>query len=108
MLKTYEESYFPIMKNYMKEKDLICERKSKGVFKFIPKAPYSDEYKFIVHVYDSYTTPQNPICVNVQVQCSSRSKQTSFWAEREEINFINALYDFFDQYKNIIKEEENL
>ena len=108
MLKTYEELYPSTIKNYLKDHDMFCERKSKGVFKFIPNCSYSSGYKFILHVCDSYTTEENPVCINIQVHASSRAKSTSCWLEEKDITFINALYSFFWGYRAEIKEEERL
>lgn len=108
MLKTYEELYPSSITKYLKKHDLHCVRKSKGVFKFIPRVEYSADYRFIVHVCDSYTSEEDPVCINVQVHASSRAKSTSFWANQEEIKFMNALYSFFWGCHIEIKEEEKL
>ena len=108
MFKTYEQLYPSSIKNYLKEHDLHCVRKSKGVFKFVPKTEYSSGYKYIVHVCDSYTSEEDPVCINVQVHASSWAKLTSFWANQKEVEFISALYSFFWGMHTEIKEEEKL
>lgn len=108
MLKTYEELYPSSIKNYLKEHNLHCVRKSKGVFKFVPKEEYSTGYKFIVHVCDSYTSEDDPICINVQAHASSWARSTSFWANYKEVEFLNALYSFFWANRIDIKKEEKL
>lgn len=108
MLKNYEELYPSTIKNYIKKHNLHCVRKSKGVFKFVPTQEYSNDYKFIVHVCDSYTNNEDPVCVNMQAHASRNNSSTSCWLDWETIEFINALYSFFWGNHVEIKKEENL
>lgn len=113
MLKTYEELYPSSITKYLKKHDLHCVRKSKGVFKFIPRVEYLTDYKFIVHVCDSYTSEEDPVYINVQAHAAGElqsCKELKMWLETAnlypDIPFYvyTKAYDKVDKVLSSIKE----